>query len=65
MSHVIDTKNVMHFAIAKGEELRALSTNNLDVAEVIHSRSIENSVCEQPIMLSVICEQLILNDAVL
>ncbi len=62
LSHVIDTENVMHFAIAKGENLRVLSVNNKNVAEIIHYRSTGANVCQQPAMLSANCEQLSVTD---
>ncbi len=50
LDHIIDTDNVMHFAIAKGESLRALSNLNIEVANIIQYKSANLPVCSQPLM---------------
>jgi hypothetical protein len=47
LDHIIDTDNVMHFSIAKGEVLRSLSSDNVAVANVVQSRSTGSTVCSQ------------------
>jgi len=50
MDHIIDTDNIMHFAIANGESLRFLSTDNIEGANTIQDNSIDNPVCDKPLM---------------
>ena len=50
LDHIVDTNNVMHYAIAKGESLRALSSDNIEVASMIHNKSANSLVCNQPLM---------------
>ena len=50
MDHIIDTDNIMHFAIANGESLRFLNTNNIEGANMIQENSTAEPVCGKPIM---------------
>ena len=50
MDHIIDTDNIMHFAIAKGESLRFLSSDNIEGATMIQEHSTDNPVCGKPLM---------------
>ena len=50
MDHIIDTNNIMHFAIAKGESLRLLSTDNIEGANMIQEHSTDQPVCGKPLM---------------
>ena len=50
MDHIIDTNNNMHFAIAKGESLRFLNTDNIEGANIIQGSSINEPACGKPIM---------------
>ena len=50
MDHIIDTNNNMHFAIAKGESLRFLNTDNVEGANLIQANSINIPICDKPIM---------------
>jgi len=50
MDHIIDTENIMHFAIANGESLRFLNTNNIEGANMIQENSTAEPVCGKPIM---------------
>jgi hypothetical protein len=50
LDHIVNTNNVMHYAIAKGESLRTLDSNNIEVANIVQSRSTTSPVCSQPLM---------------
>ena len=50
MDHIIDTDNVMHFAIANGESLRFLNTDNIEGANMIQENSTGQPVCSKPLM---------------
>ena len=50
MDHIIDTDNIMHFAIANGESLRFLNTDNIEGANMIQENSTAEPVCGKPIM---------------
>ena len=52
MDHIIDTDNIMHFAIANGESLRFLNTDNIEGANRIQANSTDNPVCGKPSMSS-------------
>ena len=50
LDHIINTNNVMHYAIARGESLRALSSDNITLASMIQDRSTSVSVCDAQLM---------------
>jgi hypothetical protein len=50
LDHIVNTNNVMHYAIAKGETLRTLDNDNITVANMVQSRSTTSPVCSQPLM---------------
>ncbi len=50
LDHIVNTDNVMHYAISKGETLRSLDNDNITVANMIQSRSTGTPVCSQPLM---------------
>ncbi|MGB5419424.1 T9SS type A sorting domain-containing protein [Algibacter sp.] len=50
LDHIIDTNNVMHYAITKGESLRNLDNNNIELANLIHNNSTDTQVCNQELM---------------
>jgi hypothetical protein len=50
LDHIINTNNVMHYAIARGESLRTLSSDNVTLAAMIQDRSTSISVCDSQIM---------------
>ncbi|MEW4923223.1 T9SS type A sorting domain-containing protein [Algibacter sp. 2305UL17-15] len=50
MDHIIDTDNIMHFAIAEGESLRSLSADNIEGANMIQKNSTDKPVCGKPLM---------------
>ena len=52
LGHVVDTNDVMHYAISNGEENRVLSSNNLAGANDVQSRSTASGVCGQSEMIS-------------
>lgn len=58
LDHIIDTENVMHFAIAKGEELRSLSSENVNGGDWVHNRSTETITCNQLPMQDYVCQGL-------
>lgn len=52
LGHIINTDNVMHYSIAKGETLRTLDSHNVEVANMVKSRSVSAPVCSQSLMTS-------------
>jgi hypothetical protein len=50
LDHIINTNNVMHYAIAKGEALRSLSGDNIALALMIQDRSTSIPICNTQIM---------------
>ena len=50
VDHVIDTNNIMHYAIASGESLRFLSTDNIEGANRVQEISISEQVCNKALM---------------
>lgn len=50
LDHIINTDNVMHFAIAKGELLRSLDSNNLELANIIQDKNTNTPVCSQSLL---------------
>jgi hypothetical protein len=47
LDHVINTNNVMHYAIAAGEILRGLSDNNITLANIIQDNNTSIPVCNE------------------
>lgn len=47
LGHVIDTNEVMHYSVSAGESLRILSTEDLNGALDVQSRSTSTPVCNQ------------------
>lgn len=55
MGHVIDTNDVMHYAVSNGEEQRTPNANNLACAGDVQSRSTGGAVCGQTVMSTFAC----------
>lgn len=55
LGHVIDTNDVMHYAISNGEQQRTPSTNNVNGASDVQSRSTGGAVCAQTVMTNYVC----------
>ena len=55
LGHVINTNDVMHYAISNGEQQRTPSANNLAGAGDVQSRSTGGSVCGETVMSSYSC----------
>jgi PKD repeat protein len=55
LGHVINTNDVMHYAISNGEDNRVLSANNIAGASDVQSRSTGGSVCSQTVMTGFSC----------
>ena len=62
MAHVIDTSEIMHYALSNGDYLRVLSTGDINGANDVHSRSTSIAVCGQPLMLDFDCSLLSVAD---
>ncbi|MBP0902684.1 T9SS type A sorting domain-containing protein [Mariniflexile gromovii] len=55
LGHVINTNDVMNYAISNSEEQRVLGASNITAANAIQSRSTSSMVCAQPLMTNHPC----------
>jgi hypothetical protein len=50
LDHIINTNDIMHFAISKGEVLRSLGTDNIAIGNIVQNRSANTPICGKPLM---------------
>jgi hypothetical protein len=55
LAHVIDSDDVMNYALSNSEEQRVLGTRNITVGNAIQARSTGSMVCTQPLMTNHPC----------
>lgn len=52
LSHVINTSDLMHYALSNGQSKRSLNTDDLNGALAVMARNTAGTVCSQPIMVA-------------
>ena len=62
LAHVIDTNDIMHYAISNGEQNIVLGVNDIAGAGDVQSRSITNVVCSNGLMTYSTCSTLGVNE---
>ena len=55
LGHVINTNDVMHYAISNGEDQRTISANGLNAGNDVMSRSTTTAVCGEGLMTALSC----------
>ena len=63
LGHVINTSNIMHFAIGSGTSLRTLNTNDIDAGNEVQTTSTTIQACGQLLMTNFDCSTLALSEA--
>lgn len=65
LGHVVSPGAIMHYAIGAGSSNRALSTNDMNGANDVQSRSISTAVCFETVMTNLSCPTAGLDDQLL
>ncbi|MBS1636260.1 MAG: PKD domain-containing protein [Bacteroidetes bacterium] len=52
LSHVINSSDLMHYALANGQQKRSLNTDDLNGGLAVMTRNLAGTVCSKPIMVA-------------